>query len=498
MDQLSLIGPELILTVFALIVLTVDLLSEEKGRSWAPWLALLALVLALFDSIVLFPAPAQTVFGRMYAADVFTSFFRIITLVLGGLIVFASKQYIEQRTKFVAEFYALLLFVLMSIFMMAASVDLLMLFLAFEFLSITSYIMVGFLRDDKKSSEGAIKYFLYGSVSSAIMLYGISLLYGVAGDTSLAAIAKALGDAKAMAQFQGLIALAITLTLVGFGYKIALAPFHQWSPDAYEGAPTPVTAFISLGPKIAGFAALARVVLVALPNFAPDWTNVLWAIAALSMTLGNLVALRQRNIKRLLAYSSIAQTGYILIGIVATVVSAGGVLDSAGLGLRAILVYLVAYIFTNMGIFLAVIAYSNAVGSDDIGDYAGMIRRSPLMALAMLIFFLSLAGIPPTAGFIGKFLVFGAALDAANRMSSDMLITLAIIGAINSVISVGYYFNIVRYMFFMPPKEDTPIVIAPSLSWPLWFSTAATVLIGLVPQPLITFADLSIRAIFKS
>ena len=497
MDQLSLIGPELILTIIALIVMAVDLLSEEKGRTWSPWLALLALVLALFDSIVLFSVPAQTVFGRMYAADVFTSFFRIITLVLGVLIVFASKQYIEKRTKFVAEFYALLLFVLMSIFMMAAAVDLLMLFLAFEFLSITSYIMVGFLRDDKKSSEGAIKYFLYGSVSSAIMLYGISLLYGVAGDTSLAAIAKALGDAKAMAQFQGLIALAITLTLVGFGYKIALAPFHQWSPDAYEGAPTPVTAFISLGPKLAGFAALARVVLVALPNFAPDWTNVLWAIAALSMTLGNLVALRQRNIKRLMAYSSIAQTGYILIGIVATVVSAGGVLDSAGLGLRSILVYLVAYIFTNMGIFLAVIAYSNAVGSDDIGDYAGMIRRSPPMALAMLIFFLSLAGIPPTAGFIGKFLVFGAALDAASRMSSNMLITLAIIGAVNSVISVGYYFNIVRYMFFMPPKENTPIVIAPSLSWPLWFSTAATLLIGLVPQPLITFADLSIRAIFK-
>jgi NADH-quinone oxidoreductase subunit N len=496
MDQLSLIGPELILTTFALIVLTVDMLSEEKGRAWSPWLALLALVLALFDAVVLFPLPAQTVFGRMFAADVFTSFFRIITLVLGMLIVFASKEYIEKRTKFVAEFYALLLFVLMSIFLMAAAVDLLMLFLAFEFLSITSYIMVGFLRDDKKSSEGALKYFLYGSVSSAIMLYGISLLYGVAGDTNLAEIAKAFSNAKAMAQFQGLVALAITLTVVGFGFKIALAPFHQWSPDAYEGAPTPVTAFISLGPKIAGFAALARVMLVALPSFAADWTNVLWAIAALSMTLGNLVALRQRNIKRLLAYSSIAQTGYMLIGIVATVV-AGGVLDSTGLGLRSILVYLVAYIFANMGIFLAVIAYSNAVGSDDISDYAGMIRRSPAMALAMLIFFLSLAGIPPTAGFIGKFLVFGAALDAANKMASNMLITLAIIGAINSAISVGYYFNIVRYMFFMPPKEDKPVVIAPSLSWPLWVSTAATVLIGLAPQPLITFAEVSIRAIFK-
>ncbi|HET7376968.1 MAG TPA: NADH-quinone oxidoreductase subunit N, partial [Anaerolineae bacterium] len=273
------------------------------------------------------------------------------------------------------------------------------------------------------------------------------------------------------------------------GFKIALAPFHQWSPDAYEGAPTPVTAFISVGPKIAGFAALARVMLVALPAFTADWSNVLWAIAAVSMTLGNLVALRQRNIKRLLAYSSIAQTGYMLIGIVATTIGSSGALTGDGAGLRGILVYLIAYIFTNIGLFVAVIAYSNAVGSDEIEDYAGMIRRSPVMALAMLIFFLSLAGIPPTAGFIGKFLVFGAALDAANRMSSNLLITLVIIGAVNSAISIGYYFNIVRYMFFMPPKEDKPVAISPTLNWSLWATTAATLLLGIVPEPFIDFAQ---------
>ncbi|MCA1554899.1 MAG: NADH-quinone oxidoreductase subunit N, partial [Chloroflexi bacterium] len=322
MDQLILLGPEIILTVVALIVITVDLVSERAGRTWAPWLSLVGIVLAIAHSAWYFYA-RQNVFGNLYAADEFTSFFRITSLVIAALIVFASKEYVEQRTKYVAEFYALLLFVTLSIILLAGSIDLIMIFLSFEFLSITSYIMVGYLRDDKKSSEGSIKYFLYGSVSSAIMLYGMSLLYGASGgNTGLAQIAGALGSAAAGSQ--NLIVLAIILTIVGFGFKIALAPFHQWSPEAYEGAPTPVTAFISVGPKVAGFAVLARVMIVALPHFFGDWSNLLWAIAAISMTLGNLVALRQTNIKRLLAYSSVAQTGYMLIGIVATVASGEG------------------------------------------------------------------------------------------------------------------------------------------------------------------------------
>jgi NADH-quinone oxidoreductase subunit N len=278
--------------------------------------------------------------------------------------------------------------------------------------------------------------------------------------------------------------------VVGFGFKIALAPFHQWSPDAYEGAPTPVTAFISVGPKIAGFAVLARVMLVALPSFSADWTMVLWGVAAFSMTLGNLTALRQHNIKRLLAYSSIAQTGYMLIGIVANVVSG----DNAGAGLRGILVYLIAYIFTNIGLFLVVIAYSNKINSDEIDDYAGMIKRAPAMALAMLIFFLSLAGIPPTAGFIGKFLVFGAAVQDPDN---QWLITLAIIGAINSVISVGYYFNIVRLMFFEPAKDETPVGVSPLLSWSVAATTVLTLLVGLFPPPLIDFAERATKVLIS-
>ncbi len=230
--------------------------------------------------------------------------------------------------------------------------------------------------------------------------------------------------------------------------------------------------------------------LVALPSFAADWTMVLWGVAAFSMTLGNLTALRQHNIKRLLAYSSIAQTGYMLIGIVANVVS--GV--NAGVGLRGILVYLVAYIFTNIGLFLVVIAYSNIINSDEIDDYAGMIKRAPAMALAMLMFFLSLAVIPPTGGFIGKFLVFGAAVQDPNN---QWLITLAIIGAVNSVISVGYYFNIVRLMFFMPPKVDTPVAVSPTLSWAVAASTALTLLIGLFPPPLIDFAERATKVLIN-
>ncbi len=489
MDQLLLLGPEIIVTAAAMLVLTVDLVSDRAGRTWAPWLTLLALVLGIADAAWYFYA-RQNVFGNTYTVDEFLSFFRIASLVIAALIVFASKEYVEQRTKYVAEFYALLLFVTLSIILLAGSIDLIMIFLSFEFLSITSYIMVGYLRDDVKSSEGSIKYFLYGSVASAIMLYGMSLLYGASnGETNLVRIAAAFANAPAGTS--NLIVIAIILTIVGFGFKIALAPFHQWSPEAYEGAPTPVTAFISVGPKVAGFAVLARVMITALPHFASDWTNLLWAIAAISMTLGNLVALRQTNIKRLLAYSSIAQTGYMLIGIVANV--------ATGEGLRGILVYLIAYIFTNLGLFIAVIAYSNAIHSDEIADYAGMVRRAPALALAMVIFFLSLAGIPPTAGFIGKFLVFGAALDAAKAGGpSQLLIWLAIIGAVNSVVSVGYYFNIVRYMFFMPPKEMTPVRVTPTLNVSLAFATAMTLLMGIVPQPFITFAQESVKAIFKS
>ncbi len=489
MDQLILISPEIILTVTALVVLTVDLVSDRAGRTWAPWLTLLGVALAIADAAYYF-GKREPAFGTTYMVDEFLTFFRITALVIAALIVFASKDYVERRTRYIAEFYALLLFVTLSVILLAGSIDLIMIFLSFEFLSITSYIMVGYLRDDVKSSEGSIKYFLYGSVSSAIMLYGMSLLYGASGgQTNLTSIAQAFASAPAGST--DLIVIAIILTIVGFGFKIALAPFHQWSPEAYEGAPTPVTAFISVGPKVAGFAVLARVMITALPSFATDWTNLLWAIAAVSMTLGNLVALRQTNIKRLLAYSSIAQTGYMLIGIVANL--------ATGEGLRGILVYLVAYLFTNIGLFIAVIAYSGAIGSDEIADYAGMIRRAPGLALAMVIFFLSLAGIPPTAGFIGKFLVFGAALDAARAGGpSQLLIWLAIIGAVNSVVSVGYYFNVVRYMFFMPPKETTPVSAGPTLNWSLAFATVMTLVIGLVPQPFITFAELSVKAIFKS
>ena len=500
MAQLTHFGPELILTAFALLVLGIDLISEEDGRAWAPWLALAGFVLSALWALSLFYGPpeetANVLLGSMYASDNFTSFFRVALGLLGALMVFASKDYVEQHTKSIAEFYALLLFVVLSAVLLAGAIDLLMLFLAFEFLSITSYIMVGYLRDDKKSSEGSIKYFLYGSVSSAIMLYGISLIYGAGGYTNLEEIASFLSP-KAAAPFQNMAILGIIFTMIGFGFKIALAPFHQWSPDAYEGAPTPVTAFISVGPKIAGFAALARVIVTGLtwpfkegqPWFVGDWTNMLWAIAAISMTLGNLVALRQHNIKRLIAYSSVAQTGYMLIGIVANAAS--------GEGVRGILVYLVAYIFTNIGLFLAVIAYSAKVGSDEIEDYAGMFQRAPLMAIAMLIFFLSLAGIPPTAGFIGKFLVFGAAVNVANATQSSLLTWLAVIGAINSAISVGYYFNVVRYMFFLPPKDQAAVPMSWTLSVSLAFSTVMTLVMGLLPQPFIDFAAASVKAIFK-
>ena len=336
------------------------------------------------------------------------------------------------RTPYRGDFFALFTFAILAMVMMASSASLLMIYLSIEFLSYMSYLLTGFLREDKKSNEAAIKYFLYGAITSAVMLYGLSLLYGISGSLNLTDIAKAF--ASTVDPSTRVVALVSTaLVIAGLGFKISLVPFHQWAPDAYEGAPTPVTAFLSVGPKAVGFAVLLRVALTALPAFQSNWAPLLAVISIITMTLGNLVALRQTNVKRLLAYSSIAQAGYMLIGLVAVNLSG----NSPFSGLNGILIYLFAYLFTNLGAFICVIAIENATGMVKIPQYAGLVKRAPLVAALFVIFFLSLAGIPPTAGFIGKFFVFGAALR-------EGYLFLAAIGVINSVISVFYYFSVVR------------------------------------------------------
>lgn len=496
LSNLTVLLPELILAATAFIVLGLAAIwrGEERSKSLLPMLSLVGLILMTFATWwQLFSGRVygSLQVGEMLVSDSLSIFFKLFTALTLGLVIFTSLDYLQAHSKDRGEFYTLLLLAGLAITLASASTNLVMLYLSIEFLSITSYILTGYLRDDERSTESAIKYFLYGAVTSAVMLYGLSLLYGATGSTDLVEISRKLSGA-ADSSLQWLIFPAMVMTLAGLSFKIALVPFHQWSPDAYEGAPTPVTAFLSVGPKAAGFAALLRLLLVALPAFQADWTAILIGLSIVTMTVGNLVALWQTNIKRLLAYSSIAQAGYMLVG-VAAVPMLGYLpqVHSAFVGINGLLLYLFGYLFTNLGAFAIVVAFENATDSVNIGDYAGLIRRSPWLAVALFIFLLSLIGIPPTAGFVGKFFVFASAI----QRNEPRFYVLAITGIVNSVISVYYYYGIMRQMFLAPPPEEgeeTPLQVSPALTLVIAISALMTFAIGLYPQP---FIDLATQAV---
>jgi len=470
-----LILPELILAIFGMLILVADLVWREKGHNALAWMTLLGFILAFAATISIWGAN-ESLFAEMYVVDLFSAFFKLLATVTGILIVLVSMDYLRGRTPYRGEFFALFTFAILAMVMMASSASLLMIYLSIEFLSYMSYLLTGFLREDKKSNEAAIKYFLYGAITSAVMLYGLSLLYGISGSLNLNDIARAF--ASSVDPTTRVVALVSTaLVIAGLGFKISLVPFHQWAPDVYEGAPTPITAFLSVGSKAVGFAVLLRVALIALPAFQSHWAQLLAVISIITMTLGNLVALRQTNIKRMLAYSSIAQAGYILIGLVALNLKGA----SPFAGLNGILIYLFAYLFTNLGAFICVIAIENATGIVEIPQYAGLVKRAPLVAALFVIFFLSLAGIPPTAGFIGKFFIFGAALR-------EGYLFLAAVAIVNSVVSVFYYFSVVRQAFFEEAKDATPIRLAPAIAFSLVASAAMVLLVAVYPEPLLNLA----------
>jgi proton-translocating NADH-quinone oxidoreductase chain N len=502
-----LLSPELILLLTGLVVLIVDFTwrdsasaddgasaddeasAEDGGKKmvWIPALALIGLGAALVATILLWGTPPTTVLAMM-AVDPFALFFKIIAMVSVMLVILAAVPYLQGRSRYQGEFYALLVFAAMAISLASSAINLISVYLAMEFLSITSYVLAGYLRDDLKSNEAGIKYFLYGAVASAVMLYGMSLLYGATGTTDLAQIAQLLmaGDQS----IQWLAVAAIVLLLAGFGFKIVLAPFHQWAPDTYEGAPTPVTAFLSVGSKAAGFAILIRVFLTALPAFRWNigWMAFLMALSIISMALGNLIALRQTNIKRMLAYSSIAQAGYIIIGVICLALNG----QEAFRGLNDTLFYLFAYLFTNLAVFSAVIAFETATGSSEIADYRGLVKRSPVMAGVLLIGLLSLAGIPGTGGFLGKFFVFGSAI----QFQTTQTLVLAIVAVITSVIAAFYYLNVVRYMFFVQADEGAPPLSVPvGLKVGLAVTAMGILVIGIYPQPFINLATESMEMI---
>jgi NADH-quinone oxidoreductase subunit N len=488
-ETLRLLSPELILLFTGLAVLVVDLIWRDEGRKtlWVPGLALAGLVAALIATFLLWGTPQTRVLALM-AVDPFALFFKGVAIGTVALVILAAVPYLKDRSPFRGEFYALLIFAGLAISLASSAINLISVYLAMEFLSITSYVLAGYLRNDLKSSEAGLKYFLYGAVTSAVMLYGMSLLYGVTGTTDLAGIAQGLlaGDESV----QWLAIAAMIPLLAGFGFKIVLAPFHQWAPDTYEGAPTPVTAFLSVGSKAAGFAILMRVLLTAMGSdtfrYGIGWMAFLMALSIISMALGNLIALRQRNIKRMLAYSSIAQAGYIVIGVITLALR----VESPFLGINGTLLYLFAYLFTNLAAFSAVIAFESATGSTEISDYRGLIRRSPVIAGVLFIALLSLAGVPGTGGFLGKFFVFGSAL----QMNLPQTFALALVGIFTSVIAAFYYLNVVRYMFFEAPDPGAePVAVPAGVKFGLLFTAAGILAVGLYPDPFIRLATDSIQ-----
>jgi proton-translocating NADH-quinone oxidoreductase chain N len=484
-------SPELVLAVGAILTLIVGLGVRKWSkpgpiRLLSPEVfCLLALVVALIPTIMLFQmgvTDGVAQFGGMIAVDGLALFFKIIAILSTILVAFLSIDYFKGMRFHRGEFYSLLLFATLAITLLAASTDLIMIYLSLEFLSITSYILAGYLKQDPKSNEAAVKYFLYGSIAAAVMIYGMSMIYGLAGTTDILKIASVLrhGHGESIHHY-ALLFISVLMVLAGFGFKIAMVPFHQWAPDTYEGAPTPITAFLSVGSKAAGFAVLVRVLATGLTQQVFDWVPLIVVLCGITMTVGNLVAIQQTNIKRMLAYSSIAQAGYLLIGVAA--------IPYSRFAVPAVLIYLFTYLFMNLGAFAVVTMLSTRLNSDKIEDYAGLNKRSPLSAWAMVFFMLSLAGIPPTAGFLGKFYVFYAAIES----ESDALRWLAVIAIVNTVISVYYYFNIVRSMFFTEAKRSSPIVPSRPLGFVLGLTFAATLVIFLHPQPFILLATLSAK-----
>ena len=474
-DLLS-IGPEIALTTVAIVLLVLDFLMPPGRRAVVGYTGLVG-VGATFVVLIVSSRSHFDTFGGMYLSDPFTSFFKVVFLLIAALIILISFGYLEIEGIDKGEYYSLVLFATVGMMVMAGSGDLISLYIGLETMSISIYILAGFLKKDRRSNEAALKYLLMGAFSSGILLYGMALLYGLTATMNLKEISRAL----ASQDFSNpALTLAMILLAAGFGFKIATVPFHMYLPDAYEGAPTSVTAFMSVGPKVAGFAVLLRVFLIAIPFLQTSWTQLFYVLSALTMTAGNVVAIAQKNIKRMLAYSSIAHVGYLLIGLVA----------GSTLGISAILLYLLAYVLMNIGAFAIVILLCQGeIKGDQIEDFSGLARKSPLAAAAMLVFLLSLAGIPPTAGFVAKFYVFGAAIKSG-------YVWLAVIAVVNTAISLFYYMRVAMVMYM---REESSPILALSPSRPLHWSVAITILgifiIGIYPGPFLEWAKSSLTGL---
>ena len=458
--------PALIVFGTGVLVLLLDLLPP-RTKDHLGGVALAGIVGALLGAIALWNHETRA-FRDMVLLDNYAVFFHVVIAYASALAVLLSIDYLRRNGVESGEYYALLLFSTSGMMLLASAGDLLIVFLGIELMSLSLYVMAGLFKGRLASGEASMKYFLLGAFATGFLLYGIALIYGATGSTNFDRIAAAAAGRPR----DTMITIGLGLLLVGFGFKISSVPFHMWAPDVYEGAPTSVTSLIATGSKAAAFAALIRVLTVALKAAQPDWSVLLWAIAVLTLSAGNVIAIAQNNLKRMLAYSSIAHVGYMLVGLVA-----GG---APGAG--AVLFYLLAYTFTTAGAFGAILLLERSDGEAvEVGDYAGLGRRHPVLAATLGLFLLSLIGIPPLAGFVGKFYLFGSAVRAG-------YLWLTVFGVLNSAIAAYYYLRVIVYMYMHEPDGDVQLVPSFAGGVALAIAVVGIVLLGVMPAP---FADLA-------
>jgi NADH-quinone oxidoreductase subunit N len=482
--DLYLVAPELSLTLLALAVMVVDLFI--KRRVVTVTVALVGLIIpmgfAISQVFLVGPLvanhtlPGIHAFFGMFTVDQYAMFFDIIFLMIAAVIILSSYSYVGKYVKADGEFYTLMLFSVTGMMFLASTTELLTIYISFELTSIPLYVMAGLLRTGERSAEAAVKFVLLGAMSSAILLYGFALLYGLTGTTDLTGIATSIKNGVQNGNV--LVLIASVLILAGFGFKISAVPFHMWAPDIYEGAPTPATAFFSVGSKAAGFAAMLRVFItggLGQVNLT-SLTTIVSIIAVLTMTLGNFVAAVQTNVKRMMAYSSIAQAGYIIMGFAASL--SGQNSDASS----AVLFFILVYVITNLGAFAGIIALANATGGEKIEDFRGLAKRAPLLSAGTALCLLSLGGIPPTAGFVSKLFIFTAVWGQG-------LYWLVVIALINTVVSLVYYGRIVKAMYFDAPLKEDHLTTPMGLSSSIALTTAALIVITFAAQVVLLIAN---------
>ena len=463
-SDLLLLTPEIFLTLWLCVVLAIDFSIRHVDHKVLAYLSVGGLGGTLLNLIWFDLAGIQgALFHNMFVLDRLAIFFKIFIVLATILVILISIDYVKTFRVFKGEYYFLVLMAALGMMFMASAQDLLSVFVTLEFSTFGFYVLVAYLREDLKSSEAGLKFFILGVFAAGLLAYGISLVYGETGTLIFSDMAATPGSYG--------LAIGFVLIFAALGFKIGAVPFHSWIPDTYQGAPTPVTAFLSIAPKGAALAILIRMFYVALATFKPMWVLLFVVASIVSMTYGNIVAIAQTNIKRLLAYSGIAQIGNVMIGLAA----------GTKQGSDAIMFYLLTYLFANLGAFAVVIGVSNLIKSDEIEDYSGLNRRSPFLAAAMLIFLLSLAGVPPLAGFIGKLYIFVAAMK-------EELYTLLIVGLINIVISMYYYLIVVKKMYISEPTDPSPLTVSTPLKAAIYVGIAGTLILGIYPKPFIDWA----------